>query len=151
MALDPLIAGLVLLAALMHASWNAVVKSDTDRQTSLALVMLAGIPFGLALLPFAGRMGQEAWIWLAGSVFVHCLYYACLLKAYRFGDLSSAWLSAAVLPFGVVGLAVLGIVIAGCWFPICWLLGRRFENVRGSGLVDDDPVIAAGTLGFGLK
>ncbi len=91
MALDPLIAGLVLLAALMHASWNAVVKSDTDRQTSLALVMLAGIPFGLALLPFAGRMGQEAWIWLAGSVFVHCLYYACLLKAYRFGDLSQVY------------------------------------------------------------
>ena len=70
---------------------------------------------------------------------------------YRFGDLTSAWLSAAVLPFGVAGMAVLGIVIAACWFPICWLLGRRFENVPGSSLVDDDPVIAVGPLGFGLK
>ncbi len=60
---------------------------------------------------------------------------------YRFGDLTSAWLSAAVLPFGVVGMAVLGIVIAACWFPIAWLLGRRYENVPGSSLVDD-PVIA---------
>ncbi|HLT76064.1 MAG TPA: EamA family transporter [Ferrovibrio sp.] len=91
MALDPVVAGFVLLAALMHASWNAVVKSDTDRQTSLALVMLAGIPFGLALLPFAGGMGREAWIWLAASVLVHCLYYTCLLKAYRFGDLSQVY------------------------------------------------------------
>lgn len=91
MALDPLVAGFVLLAALMHASWNAVVKSDTDRQTSLALVMLAGIPFGLVLLPFSGGMGREAWIWLGASVFVHCLYYVCLLKAYRFGDLSQVY------------------------------------------------------------
>jgi len=62
---------------------------------------------------------------------------------YRFGDLSSAWLSAAVLPFGVAGLAVLGIVIAACWFPIAWIVGRRFENVLGSSLVDES-VIAVG-------
>lgn len=91
MALDPLVAGFVLLAALMHASWNAVVKSDTDRQTSMALVMLAGIPFGLVLLPFAGTMGREAWIWLCASVLVHCLYFTCLLKAYRYGDLSQVY------------------------------------------------------------
>lgn len=56
---------------------------------------------------------------------------------YRFGDLTSAWLSAAVLPFGVAGLAVLGIAIAACWFPIAWSIGRRFENVLGGSLVDD--------------
>ena len=31
---------------------------------------------------------------------------------YRFGDLTSAWLSAAILPFGVAGLAIFGIVIS---------------------------------------
>jgi hypothetical protein len=62
---------------------------------------------------------------------------------YRFGDLTSSWLSAAVLPFGVAGLAVLGIVIAACWFPIAWLIGRQYENVLGSSLVDD-PVLATG-------
>lgn len=62
---------------------------------------------------------------------------------YRFGDLSSAWLSAAVLPFGVAGMAVLGIVIAACWFPLAWLIGRRYETVLAGGMVDD-PVIAAG-------
>jgi AAA family ATP:ADP antiporter len=62
---------------------------------------------------------------------------------YRFGDVSSAWLSAAVLPFGVSGLAVLGIVIAVCWFPIAWLIGRQYENVPGRSLADD-LVMAAG-------
>lgn len=63
---------------------------------------------------------------------------------YRFGDLTSAWLSAAVLPFGVAGLAVLGIGITACWFPIAWLIGRRFENVLGGGLGEAPVVPPAG-------
>jgi AAA family ATP:ADP antiporter len=51
---------------------------------------------------------------------------------YRFGDLTSSWLSAAVLPFGVAGLAVLGIAISAIWFPIAWMLGKRYESVRDS-------------------
>jgi len=49
---------------------------------------------------------------------------------YRFGDLTSSWVSAAVLPFGVAGLAVFGIAIAIVWFPVAWLLGRKYEAVR---------------------
>jgi AAA family ATP:ADP antiporter len=49
---------------------------------------------------------------------------------YRFGDLTSSWLSAAVLPFGVAGLAIFGIAIAALWFPVAWLLGRQYETVR---------------------
>jgi AAA family ATP:ADP antiporter len=49
---------------------------------------------------------------------------------YRFGDLTSAWLSAAVLPFGVAGLAVAGIIISAIWFPIAYALGRRYDAVR---------------------
>jgi len=62
---------------------------------------------------------------------------------YRFGDLTSSWLSAAVLPFGIAGLAVLGMVISAAWFPIAWILGRRYENVRDEQLAGE-PAIAAG-------
>lgn len=54
---------------------------------------------------------------------------------YRFGDVTSAWLSAAVLPFGVAGLAVAGLVMSAVWFPIAYLLGTRYENVRAGELV----------------
>ena len=54
---------------------------------------------------------------------------------YRFGDVTSSWVSAAVLPFGVAGLAVFGIIIAICWFPIAWMLGKQFEAVRDGQLV----------------
>lgn len=55
---------------------------------------------------------------------------------YRFGDVTSAWLSAAVLPYGVGGLAVAGVVMSALWFPIAYRLGRRYEGVKGGEIID---------------
>ena len=49
---------------------------------------------------------------------------------YRFGDLTSSWLSHLILPFGVAGLAIFGAVISVAWFPIAWKLGKRYDNAR---------------------
>jgi len=49
---------------------------------------------------------------------------------YRFGDLTSSWLSAAVLPYGVSGLAIFGVAISAAWFPIAYLLGRQYERAQ---------------------
>jgi AAA family ATP:ADP antiporter len=51
---------------------------------------------------------------------------------YRFGDLSSSWVSHAILPFGVPGLAVFGGIVSVIWFPIAYLLGKRYETARGT-------------------
>jgi AAA family ATP:ADP antiporter len=51
---------------------------------------------------------------------------------YRFGDLTSAWLSAAILPFGVAGLAIFGIAISVLWFPVAFVMGRQYEKGRRS-------------------
>ena len=51
MKLDPLVVALVLLAALLHASWNAVVKADSDRLASFGLVMITGAIMALFALP----------------------------------------------------------------------------------------------------
>jgi AAA family ATP:ADP antiporter len=48
---------------------------------------------------------------------------------YRFGDLTSAWISSAILPFGVPGLAIFGIVVCALWFPMGYVLGRRYESL----------------------
>lgn len=49
---------------------------------------------------------------------------------YRFGDVSSAWVSSWIQPFGVPGLAIFGIAVAVLWVPIAFLLGRRYEQAR---------------------
>jgi ATP:ADP antiporter, AAA family len=53
---------------------------------------------------------------------------------YRFGDVSSAWVSSFILPFGVTGLAVFGAVVCLIWFPIAYVLGKRYESVSGATL-----------------
>jgi AAA family ATP:ADP antiporter len=56
---------------------------------------------------------------------------------YRFGDLSSAWVSSLILPFGVTGLAIFGAVVAAVWFPVAYALGRRYERARGNEAAPD--------------
>jgi drug/metabolite transporter (DMT)-like permease len=89
--IDATIAGLILVSALIHATWNAIVKSDTDRLMSFGLVMLVGAFMGLAALPFVEAPRAEAWPWLLGSVTIHVFYYVFLLRAYAHGDLSHVY------------------------------------------------------------
>ena len=53
MVVEPLIVGLLLVAALMHASWNAILKSDrSDRLATFGVIMTTGTVMGLCLVPF---------------------------------------------------------------------------------------------------
>src|SRR5688572_24436854 len=87
--LDPLIIGLILLSAVIHATWNALVKSESgDRLVTFALVMGVGSVIGLMFAPFVAVPRAEAWPWLITSVIIHMFYYFFLLQAYAHGDLS---------------------------------------------------------------
>ena len=92
MIIDPLAIGLLLAAALMHASWNTMLKADrTDRLATFGVIMLTGSVLGGALVPFLPAVAPAAWPWLAASVAIHLAYYFFLLKAYAYGDLSHTY------------------------------------------------------------
>ena len=92
MVVEPLIIGLLLLAGLMHASWNAILKSDTsDRLMTFGVIMTTGTVMGLVAVPFLPWIELAAWKFLATSVIVHVAYYTFLLKAYSYGDLSHTY------------------------------------------------------------
>ena len=65
---------------------------------------------------------------------------------YRFGDVTSAWMSAAVLPYGVAGLAVAGVVMSAMLVPDRVPLGKRYENVRSGEVVGRRAVAVAGRV-----
>ncbi|MBE1281988.1 MAG: EamA family transporter [Rhodobacteraceae bacterium] len=78
----------ILSAALLHAIWNAIVKTATDRTTTLGLVALGHvIPAGVMvmLLPLPNA---ESFPYIVGSTVVHFGYYYMLNRAYQHGDLS---------------------------------------------------------------
>lgn len=82
----PVIAA-VLFAALLHASWNALIKSAPDKALDTGLVHSIGVLFALPMLAFTGLPDAAAWPYLAASALVHVAYYIALAGAYQHGDL----------------------------------------------------------------
>jgi multidrug transporter EmrE-like cation transporter len=82
---------LVLIAAFIHAGWNAWLKLSGDRLVTMALMGAGWSLFSAAWLPFVEAPFDVAWPYLVPSVFVHVAYTLSLVAAYRFGDLSVAY------------------------------------------------------------
>jgi drug/metabolite transporter (DMT)-like permease len=83
--------GIVLVAALFHAAWNAFVKIDGDRTLFMAVLMTASGIAALCATPFLPLPRLEVWPYIALSVMLHVGYSTCLIFAYRYGDLSHVY------------------------------------------------------------
>ncbi len=87
MTLTWAIVAAVLLGALLHAGWNALVKSSTDKALDSAVMNLAGCVLAVPLVAIAGFPPAAAWPCIAGSMLIHIGYYTALAGAYKHGDL----------------------------------------------------------------
>ena len=86
-----LVVAVVLFAALLHASWNAIVKSGKDTFLSTVLVSVGAALISLAVLPFVDAPAPASWPWLAASAVAQLAYYSLLAAAYKAGDMSHAY------------------------------------------------------------
>ncbi len=77
----------VLLGALLHAGWNALVKSSTDKALDTALIHMLGSLVTIPLVLWLGWPPTAAWPYIMASVTIHIAYYIALTGAYRHGDL----------------------------------------------------------------
>lgn len=86
-----LVIALVLGAALMHASWNAILHSDADRLWSMMLMCLisaaSALPFALAL----PHPAMASWPYIAASASVQIIYCLFLVRAYQTAELSQIY------------------------------------------------------------
>ena len=81
------VAAAVLFGALLHAGWNVLVKSGTDKAMDNALIPLLGSLVALPMLLIAGLPAAAAWPFLLASAVIHVGYYTALTGAYKHGDL----------------------------------------------------------------
>ena len=77
----------VLGGAMLHASWNALVKSSSDKSLDTALIHLLGSVVAIPLVAMVGWPPAVAWPFLAASLVIHVAYYTALVGAYEHGDL----------------------------------------------------------------
>ena len=83
----------VLGAGLLHAGWNALLKSAPggDPLLDTATVVAGSGAWGFVAIPFVGFPDAAAWSFMLVSVAIHWAYYVTLAHAYRTGDLSFAY------------------------------------------------------------
>jgi drug/metabolite transporter (DMT)-like permease len=80
--------GLVLLSAIVLASWQALLKRDPDRTTTLVGIRVVGLVYGSFALLWAGPPGWSASPWLCAGTVALCSYFVFLLAGYRYGEFS---------------------------------------------------------------
>ena len=71
MTTDVLLA--VLLAALLHATWNALIKSGGDKLLDVIVLCAAGALLAWPLLVWLPAPAPASWPYLAASVAIHVL------------------------------------------------------------------------------
>jgi drug/metabolite transporter (DMT)-like permease len=106
----------VLLAALLHAVWNVIVKSNMDRLVSLTVLQGYMGLVGVGMVLAWGFPGWHIWPYAIASGILHLGYNLFLVRAYRHADLS------VVYP------------IARGAAPLMTLLGSLFLTSDGVGI-----------------
>ena len=109
----------VLFGALLHASWNVLVKSSTDKALDTALIHLLGSLIALPLLLVVGLPGSASWPFILASVVIHIGYYIALAGAYKQGDMGLTYpLMRGVAPMLVALSAVM--TVGESLTPAAW-------------------------------
>ena len=77
----------VLCGAMLHASWNALIKSGNDKALDTALVHFLGALVALPFMLWLGPPPSIAWPFIGASLVIHIGYYIALVGAYQHGEL----------------------------------------------------------------
>ncbi len=103
----------VLLAAILHASWNFLVKNTADKYISVSAVAIGHIPFALAAILYSPTPRLESLPFILGGALLHVGYLLFLLASYRIGDLSQVYpLARGIAPLIVATVSVLALGVS---------------------------------------
>ena len=98
----------IIGAALLHATWNALIKGSADKHLSMAAVMLGHLPFALVVLLFVPAPARESWPYIIAGMGLHFGYQLFLLASYRIGDLTQVYpIARGTAPLLVAAVSVL--------------------------------------------
>jgi drug/metabolite transporter (DMT)-like permease len=125
--------GLLLVAAVLHAGWNLLVKRAKQKQVFTWLALVIGVICFSPLLIISRPLPIQIWPYVAGSALFEAIYYVGLTLAYDIDDFSlvyplargaapallvvwaALFLGEPPRPGGLAGLTllVLGLVVVG--------------------------------------
>ena len=141
---------ILLFAALLHASWNAIVKAGTDKLYSAISVSGSATLIALVLLPFSPQPSAASWPFLIVSCALQVVYTVLVAKTYQVSDMSQtyplmlgdrlswlAWSGLGVICLSILAMAMNGRMKSrkGIWLALlnaCFIAG--YTLVDGTGV-----------------
>ena len=82
---------LVLFAALLHASWNALLRGGADRLWSMTVMCLAVAIASGGVAVFLDPPAPASWFYVVLSAVLHVGYNLFLVRSYKVGDLGQTY------------------------------------------------------------
>lgn len=82
---------LILFAALLHASWNALLRGGSDKLWSMTIMCVAVAIVSTVGALFLPVPAQESWFYAVLSALLHVGYNLFLVRTYRSGDLGQTY------------------------------------------------------------
>lgn len=129
---------MVLVAAVAHASWNAIAHDITDKLVAFTLLGFGGTLSAVVVILVAAPPDARSWPFLAASVVTHIAYNLLLMKSYQLGEFSQVYpLARGTSPLVVTVLAavfvgeipsaphIVGVVLVSLGLVSLVFIGRR--------------------------
>jgi len=148
----PLLALIVIGAGALHATWNAIAATISDRLMGFTLIGAAATIGGLAAVLLAGMPAAAALPYVIASAVIHVGYELALWNAYRIGAFNQAYpiargispLVVAVGAYLVAGEGLTGLPLAGIVILAAGLMSLALS--AGQLARKDSPAVGAAVL-----
>jgi drug/metabolite transporter (DMT)-like permease len=148
----------VLVAAVTHATWNAIAHGIKDQVLAFGLIGAGSIAVSVPLVVLAPFPLGRCWPYLLGSVLIHVFYNLLLMRSYRYGQFGQVYpLARGTSPLVVTVLAavfaaerpslpqVFGVLVISCGLAVLVLAGRRSQSGSAPSRA---ALLAAGATGL---
>jgi drug/metabolite transporter (DMT)-like permease len=144
----------VILAAFLHATWNAMVKNEENKYLAVTAIVLGHVPASVFIILLTPFPSFESIPFIILSALMHNGYNWYLLSAYKFGDLTKVYPIArgtAPILVTVVSLIFLGVALSnfevlGIIIISLGILSLSFQGAKS--LKNRSAVIYALVTGF---
>jgi multidrug transporter EmrE-like cation transporter len=85
------VVALILSTAILHASWNAVLRHGRDGLWTFTLIMAGATALSALCLPFLPLPDRSCVPFLAAAFLLHGIYSVLLIFGYRWGELGAVY------------------------------------------------------------
>ena len=118
---------IIILASIMHITWNSMVKKYSDKVVAVSAIVLGHIPLAIIATLILPAPSAESIPYIIVSAFIHQGYQWYLLNSYKLGDLTKVYPIAR--GFGpivatIISILFLGLIISNLAILSIFFAGR---------------------------